>query len=92
MDQLYKKVLAFQHRTNDYIDDHSHHVAHSLKQAVQRLEDAVQVKKNVHSIDDHLKQVIRLLEQAKEDEVMSYHHAVELLRTSESFREELRKI
>ena len=92
MNHFYKKILAFQHKTNDYIDDHSHHVAQSLKQAVQRLEDDVQVGKNVHSIDADLKQVISLLEKAQDNEVMSHHHTLELLRLSENFREEARKI
>lgn len=92
MDQLYKSIVSFQHRTNDYIDDPSHHVAQSLKQEVQRLEDEAQVRKSAYSLEDRVKQVIRLLEQASEDEVMSHSHADQLIDECEDFRRELQKL
>lgn len=92
MDHLYKQILAFQHRSNDYIDDPTHHVATSLKQAVQRLEDDVQVKKNPHSVEGQIKRVLQLLEKASEDSVMSHHHADELIKQCEEFIQDLRKL
>ncbi len=40
MDHLYKRIVTFQHKCNDYIDDHAHAVARSLKNEVQRLPHA----------------------------------------------------
>ena len=92
MDQLYKEIVAFQRKVNDYIDDHSHHIANSLKQEVQRLEDEAQVKKNAHSLESRVKQVMRLIEHAGDEEVISHSHANELEKRAEYFIEELRKL
>lgn len=92
MDQLYKQVVAFQHRTNDWIDDSSHPLSRSLQQEVQRLEDEVQVQKNAHSLEDRVKQVRRLLEDAGREGVMSHPHADELADQCEDFINELRKL
>lgn len=92
MDQLYKRIVAFQHKCNDYIDDHSHAVARSLKNEIQRLEDEAQVRKHPRSLESRVKQVIQQLEHAGRQGVMSPGHASELLRVSENFREELRSM
>lgn len=92
MDQLYKEIVSFQHRCNDYIDDDTANVTRSLKQEVQRLEDEAQVGKNPRSLEERVKQVIRLLEQAGEDEAMSHGHADELIDKCEDFRRELQRL
>lgn len=92
MDELYKDIVAFQRRCNDYIDDPSSNTANSLKQEVQRLEDEAQVGKNPRSLEDRVKQVIRLLEQASEDETISHGHANELVDKCEDFRRDLQKL
>ncbi len=92
MDHLYKQIVAFQFKVKDYTDDPSHHVAQSLKQEVQRLEDEAQVRKNPRSLEDRVKRVIRILEEAGEAEVMDHHHAEELIERCEDFRQDLRKM
>jgi hypothetical protein len=92
MDQLYKRIVAFQHKCNDYIDDHAHAAARSLKNEIQRLEDEAQVRKHPRSLEDRVKQVIKQLEHAGSHGVMSPGHVNELVRVSENFREELRSM
>ena len=92
MDHLHKEALAFQKRVNDRIDDNSHHIAQKLKQEVQRLEDEIQVKKNPITVENRVKVVIELLEEAGEHEVISHHHVQQLARECEEFQEELRKM
>ena len=92
MDQYYRNILAYQSKVLGYIDDHNHPAAQVLKQEVQRLEDDVQVRKSMHSIDDQLKRVIRAVEHAGSSKAVSHHHTMELARLAEHFREQLRKI
>lgn len=92
MDELYKEIVALQHRCNDYIDDPSSNTARQLQQEVQRLEDEAQVRKNPRSIENRVKQVIGLLEQAGDEEVMSHGHADELIDRCRELREELQKL
>ena len=92
MDHLYKQIVAFQRKCNDYIDDHAHNIARSLKQEVQRLEDEAQVRKHPRSLEDRVKRVIQQLEHAGEHGVMSHHHVRELVERGEDFRRELRAL
>ena len=92
MEQLYKEIVNFQRKCNDYIDVPSHQIAQSLRQEVQRLEDDAQVRKNPESIEQRLKQVIRLLEEAGKHQVMSTHHADEMVDIGEDLRRELQKL
>lgn len=92
MDHLYKQVLAFQHRVKDCTDDPKHPTAQALKQAVQRLEDDVQVRKNPRSVEDQVKRVIQALEHAGKSESMSHHHVDYLIEQCEDFRRDLRKM
>lgn len=92
MDQLYKQVVAFQHRCNDWIDDHSDSAAQSLKREVQRLEDDVQVSKSPASIEGTVRQVISQLQRAGQSGVMSPEHVDELIDQCEDFRRQLQKL
>lgn len=92
MDQLHNEALAFQRKLNDCTDDHSHNIAQTLKKEVQAFEDEVQVNKNPRSIENRIKNIIQLLEQARDQEVISYGDATELIRNSEEFRDKLRKM
>ncbi len=92
MDQLYREIVSFQHRVNDYTDDTSTNISRALKQEVQRLEDEAQVGKNPRSLEDRVKQVIQLLHEAGEAGSMSPRHADELKDQCEDFRRELQKL
>ena len=92
MDQVYKQIVQFQYKCNDYIDDHSASSATSLKQEVQRLEDEAQVKKNPISLENRVKTVIQLLEKCGESNAISHGHVQELVRTCDNLREQLRKV
>ncbi len=92
MDHFYKEIVKFQRRCNDVTDDPKSHTGQALKVAVQRLEDDVQVRKNPRSIEDQVKRVIELLEEAGKEQVISHHHVHELVEHCEEFRKELRKM
>lgn len=92
MDQLYKEIVAFQFKVNDRIDDPSHNLSRQLKQEVQRLEDEAQVRKNPRSLEDRVKNIIRILENAFETEIMSNHHISDLVNQCEDLRHKLRKL
>lgn len=92
MDHLYSEVLAFQHRNKDWIDVPNHPTGQALLQAVQRLEDDMQVRKNPRSIEDQVKRVIQALEKASHEKVMSHHHVDELIDECEDFRRQLKKM
>lgn len=92
MDHLYKEIVTFQSRVNDQIDDHSHAIAKNLKQEIQRLEDEAQVRKNPRSLENRVKQIIRILEQAGHAEVMSHNHVHHFIEECEQFRRKLQKL
>lgn len=92
MDQLYKEIVSFQGRINASIDDGAHPTARSLQQEAQRLEDEAQAGKNPLSLEDRVKQVIRLLKQTGNDSVMSSRDVNELAGYGEYLRGQLRKL
>lgn len=92
MDDVYKEIVSLQHRCRDYIDDPASSAARSLEQEVQRLEDEAQVQKNPRSLEDRVKNIIRLLRQAGDEKAMSPHHADELIDRCEDLRRELQKL
>ncbi len=68
----HKEVISMQHRINDTLDDRGHSEAKQLVQLFQKLEDDVQVQKNVHSIRDQLKRIESHL-RSLDDKVMSHN-------------------
>jgi hypothetical protein len=92
MDQFYRQVLTFQGRVKDAMDQPSSPAGLALRQAVQKLEDDVQVRKNVHSIDHQLKRVIHALEHAGSEEAMSWNDVNHFVETCEHFRHTVKKI
>lgn len=92
MDEIYKEIVNFQHKCRDYTDDKSSNTARTLEQEVQRLEDEAQVKRNPRSLEDRVKSVVHILEQAAEEEVMTSAHADELIDRCEDFRKDLQKL
>lgn len=88
---LHQAALSYQSRTNDVIDDHNSPIARSLKRELQAFEDDVQVEKNARSIDDRMKRIINLFEEARSREVISAGDATQMIRMGEEWREKLRK-
>jgi hypothetical protein len=70
-------VISMQRRMRDYLDDKSHSQAGQLEKAFQRLEDDVQVQKNVNTIRDDLKGIESVLN-SMDESVMSHSHIDEL--------------
>jgi glycyl-tRNA synthetase beta subunit len=66
-----------QRRCKDWTDDPSHAQARKLEQAFQKLEDDVQVQKNIHTIRDHLKRIESLCSSIS-NEAMSHDHSNDL--------------
>src|SRR3989344_4998106 len=71
MNDLYRDVINLRHKLNNVIDDHSHPSSQALKREVQRLEDEMQVKKPLKSLESRVKQVIDCLKQAERACVIS---------------------
>lgn len=76
--RYHNEVITMQRRMRDWLDLPTHSEARSLEQAFQRLEDDVQVNKNVHTIRDDLKRLESMLLQIDEA-VMSHGHSDELI-------------
>ncbi len=91
MSDLYKQVINLRHKLNNVIDNHGHPVAKSLKKEVQALEDDIQVKKNVRSIEARVVKVIHALKQAEHAVVISQSDINYLHRQFEEMQQELRK-
>lgn len=64
MEELHRDIISLQRNFRDRLDDRSHQGARELDTAIQRLEDDIQVKKNPRSIEDQIKRVIQLLNNA----------------------------
>jgi uncharacterized coiled-coil DUF342 family protein len=92
MDHIYKQIVSFQHRCNDYIDDSSLPRARSLQKAVQKLEDEAQTGKSPISLEGRIKEIINILEEVVNDNAMSHGHAEELIDQCEHLRNQLRKM
>ena len=75
--RYHNEVIKMQRLCKDWLDEPSHAQARQLEQAFQKLEDDVQVQKNIHTIRDHLKR-IESLSRSLDDEVMSHGHVNEI--------------
>lgn len=92
MDEVYKRAIEMQYKLRDYIDDPSHNVVDELKNEVQRLTDEIESQKNPRSIEDRVKQIIKLLESAEETTAISQGHLDDLRDRCEDLRQDLRKL
>jgi len=75
--RYHKEVMSMQRRCRDWTDDPTHAHARKLEQLFQKLEDDVQVQKNVHTIRDHLKRIESLCG-AMSEEAMDHGHSNEI--------------
>jgi hypothetical protein len=75
--RYHKEVISMQRRCRDWTDDPSHAQSKKLEQLVQKLEDDVQVEKNIHTIRDHLKRIENLC-RSMDDVAMSHGHSAEI--------------
>lgn len=64
MEELHKDIIKLQRNFRDRLDDRNHSGAKELDNAIQRLEDDIQIKKNPRSIEDQIKRVIQMLRNA----------------------------
>jgi hypothetical protein len=64
MEDFHKDIFRMQDKLKQYIDDPSAAVARDITDNFQKLEDEVQVGKNVNTIRDRLKIIRRLVESA----------------------------
>lgn len=91
--ELYKDVQRLRFKIQDFIDDHAHDLAQSLKREVQRLEDEMEMSKSPRSLEDRIKGIQRNLLAAQDDgKAMSPGHADELHDRFESLRMSLRRL
>lgn len=92
MDEIYKQAIALQFKFRDYRDDKNHPLSRQLETEIQRLTDEIENQKNPRSLEDRVKQIIRLLESADGTPAMSNNHVDDLKDRSEAIRDDLRKL
>lgn len=86
MEELHKQVVTLQRNFRDRLDDAGHAAARELDKAIQRLEDDIQVKKNLRSIEDQIKRVIQMLQNADGKGFMDDGHIGDFKDRLESMR------
>jgi hypothetical protein len=92
MQDIYKQAINLQFKYRDYVDDKSHPMAQQLNRQIQRLTDDIESQKNTRSLEDLVKQIIRLLEQTDGSGVMDDRHVDDLKDRCEDIRNDLRKL
>jgi hypothetical protein len=88
--EAYKEVQSLRFKLQDYLDDHAHAIAQSLKREVQRLEDEMEMSKSPRSLEDRIKGIQRQLQSAQG--AMSVEHADWLHDRFESLKMSLRRL
>ena len=92
MEQIYKTIVALQHRTKDWMDEANSPAGRAVLHEIQKLEDEAQMKKNPRSLEHRVKSVIRMLESAGNEGAMDHHHADTLVNQFEEIQNQLRKL
>lgn len=81
-----------QFKFRDYRDDKEHPLARQLDNQIQRLTDDIERQTNARSLEELVKQIIRVLEQADGSTMMDNNHIDDLKDRCESMRNDLRKL
>jgi len=92
MQDIYKQAVALQFKFRDFRDDRSHPLNRQLETEFQRLVDEIEMQKNPRSLEDRVKQLIRVLEGVDGSPAISNHHVDELKDRCENIRDDLRKL
>ena len=93
MEQLRQQVITIQRRVNDLMDNHGHAVAGQLKREIQGLEDDLQVRKSVGTVEDRIKRIVGILQgDARHAQIMNIEHLESFRQTFEGLRQSVRKL
>ena len=92
MQDIYKQIVAVQHKCRDYLDQPQAAAAQQLTKEIQRLEDEAQSNRNPRSLEDRIKGIIRLLDGLDDETVMDPHHVDDLRDRLEDIRNDVRKL
>lgn len=92
MDDIYKQAISMQNKFRQYVDLPNHEVANQLKTEIQRLTDEIESNKNPRTIEDRVKNIMRLLERGENDKVMDHQHSDDLQDMCRDLQQDLRKI
>lgn len=92
MDGIYKQAVAMQLKFRDYRDDRNHPLNRQLETEFQRLVDEIEMQKNPRSLEDRVKQLIRVLEGADGSPAISNRDVDDLKDRCEQIRDDLRKL
>ena len=92
MQDIYKQAIDLQFKFRDYRDEKSHPVSLQLERQIQRLTDDIESQKNPRSLEDLVKQIIRILSEADGSGVMDNRHIDDLKDRCENIRDDLRKL
>ena len=92
MDGLHRDILDLQRKWRDYLDMPNEPSAKQMTNAIQRLEDDIQVKKSAGTVEGQINQLINQIDRLEETHVMSNSHLGELQRGFERMRDNVRKL
>lgn len=92
MNELHQEIINLQRNFRDNLDYSKHPKARELDSAIQRLEDDIQVKKNLRSIEDQLKRTIQLLSNADGKGFMDDRHIDDFKDRLENMRRTVQKM
>lgn len=92
MQDIYKQAVNLQFKFRDYVDDKSDPIAQQLESQIQRLTDYIEMQKNPRTLEDTVKQIIRVLENTEGTSVMDNRHIDDLKDRCEQIRNDLRKL
>lgn len=92
MDELHKEIINLQRNFRDRLDDRNHPLARELDKTIQRIEDDIQVKKNLRSIEDQIKRAIQQLSSADGNGFMSDRDIDDFKDRLEDMRRQVQKL
>jgi hypothetical protein len=92
MQDIYKQAVAMQFKFRDYRDDKAHPLNRQLETEIQRLVDEIEMQKNPRTLEDRVRQLIRVLEGVDGSPAISNQHVDDLKDRCERIRDDLRKL
>ncbi len=93
MEQLRQQVIVMQRKVNDCLDKPSDPAAVRLKRELQGLEDDLQVRKSVGTVEDRVKRIIGILQgDARGAQIMNIEQLESFKEWFEGLRQSVRKL
>ena len=92
MDELRKQAEQLQNKIRNNLDQPRHAHAQSLTKEVENLILDIRAKKQKLSIENRIKEIIKILEAFTDDTIMDYRHIDEIIQHSNDMRQSTQKL